>query len=173
MIVIGATGFYVLIGGFRGVVLTDFLQTLLLFAISFIVGWICFKQYTAEQLHEALQHGGVTVDYWKSLAFEAHPNLGVFSKSKEYSGWSDFAGAAIALSLVGMIGCVGGIDVNLLCQEKSEDIKSKVIEDGQRFRRSAGGYALGSGNSIPDYVPVDGYMAMVEAVRHIRENERN
>jgi len=35
-------GVYVLIGGFRGVILTDFLQTLLLFAISFIVGYVCF-----------------------------------------------------------------------------------------------------------------------------------
>ena len=69
------------------------------------------------------------------------------------------------------IGLFGGIDVNLLCQEKPENIKSKVIEDGRRFRRSANGYALGSGNSIPDYVPVDGYMAMVEAAWHIREIE--
>ena len=70
------------------------------------------------------------------------------------------------------IGLFGGIDVNLLCQEKPEDIKRKVIEDGQRFRQSARGYALGSGNSIPDYVPVDGYMAMIEGVKIIRENEK-
>jgi len=69
------------------------------------------------------------------------------------------------------IGLFGGIDVNLLCQEKPEDIKFKVIEDGQRFRESANGYALGSGNSIPDYVPVEGYMAMVEAAWYIRESE--
>jgi uroporphyrinogen decarboxylase len=27
---------------------------------------------------------------------------------------------------------------------------------------------LGSGNSIPDYVPVEGYLAMVETAREIR-----
>jgi len=70
------------------------------------------------------------------------------------------------------VGLFGGIDVNMLCQEKPEDIKRKVIENGQRFRRSAWGYALGSGNSIPDYVPVDEYMAMIEAVKIIRENEK-
>ena len=35
-----------------------------------------------------------------------------------------------------------------------------------------GGYALGSGNSIPDYVPVEGYLAMVEGVRARRGDYR-
>jgi uroporphyrinogen decarboxylase len=35
----------------------------------------------------------------------------------------------------------------------------------------AKGYALGSGNSIPDYVPVDGYLAMIEAARRVRKDE--
>ena len=70
------------------------------------------------------------------------------------------------------IGLLGGFDVDLLCTGKSDDIKHRIIEDGQRFRNSAKGYAIGSGNSIPDYVPVDGYMTMVEAVQIIRENER-
>ena len=80
-----------------------------------------------------------------------------------FGKWIDSYGAKIGL--------LGGIDVNLLCQEKPDDIKRKVIEDGQRFRQTAQGYALGSGNSIPDYVPVDGYMAMIEAVQLLRENE--
>jgi uroporphyrinogen decarboxylase len=73
----------------------------------------------------------------------------------------------------GKIGLFGGFDLNLFYLEKPEVIKRKVIEDGQRFRQSAKGYALGSGNSIPDCVPVDGYMAMVEAVKYIRENEKS
>ena len=31
-----------------------------------------------------------------------------------------------------------------------------------------GGFAFGSGNSIPDYVPVDQYLYMVNCVRRIR-----
>jgi uroporphyrinogen decarboxylase len=31
-----------------------------------------------------------------------------------------------------------------------------------------GGYALGSGNSIPDYVPAAGYLVMIEAAREFR-----
>jgi thioredoxin-related protein len=33
------------------------------------------------------------------------------------------------------------------------------------------GYGVGSGNSIPGYVPVDGFMAMIEAVKEIRRRE--
>jgi len=107
MTVIGITGVYVLIGGFRGVILTDFLQTLLLFAISFIVGYVCFTHCSAAELHGALAHGNVTADYWRSLAFDATPKLGAYADS-DYGGWSDFAGAALAFSLVGLIGSVGG-----------------------------------------------------------------
>jgi len=36
----------------------------------------------------------------------------------------------------------------------------------------ARGYALGSGNSIPDYVAVQGYLAMIRAAQQIRQNEQ-
>lgn len=107
MTVIGATGLYVLIGGFRGVILTDLLQTLLLFVISFLVGWLCYMQYTASELTAALSHGSVTMEYWKSLAYDPNPDLGEFAKSS-YQAWEDFAGAALAFSVVGLIGCLGG-----------------------------------------------------------------
>jgi hypothetical protein len=49
----------------------------------------------------------------------------------------------------------------------------EVIEKGSRFRRMARGYGLGSGNSIPSYVPVEGFMALIEAARVIREQEQS
>jgi uroporphyrinogen decarboxylase len=70
------------------------------------------------------------------------------------------------------IGLLGGIDVDLLCQNKPEDVFDIVFERGQKFRMMANGYALGSGNSIPDYVPVEGYLAMVSATKRIREIEQ-
>ncbi len=70
------------------------------------------------------------------------------------------------------IGLLGGIDVDVLCTKKPEEIVEDVFEKGTRFRATAQGYALGSGNSIPDYVPVDGYLAMIEAAKMIRETER-
>lgn len=71
----------------------------------------------------------------------------------------------------GRIGLFGGVDVDLLCQRPPDEIFERVVEMASRFRRSAAGYALGSGNSIPDYVPVDGYLAMVRAAQEIRRLE--
>ncbi|MCP4395869.1 MAG: hypothetical protein GY801_00965 [bacterium] len=69
------------------------------------------------------------------------------------------------------IGLLGGIDVDLLCCETPETIQAHVFEKGTRFRSMSRGFALGSGNSIPNYVPVDGYLAMIEAARQIRDHE--
>ena len=69
------------------------------------------------------------------------------------------------------IGLFGGIDVNTLCRNKYEDVYREVLEKGTRFRNRAKGYGIGSGNSIPEYVPVEGFMAMIEAVKEIRNRE--
>jgi uroporphyrinogen decarboxylase len=69
------------------------------------------------------------------------------------------------------IALLGGIDVDLLCQTAPDEILRVVFERGTAYRAAANGYALGSGNSIPEYVPVDGYLAMVEAVKRIRASE--
>ncbi|HPT12500.1 MAG TPA: uroporphyrinogen decarboxylase family protein, partial [Bacteroidales bacterium] len=66
------------------------------------------------------------------------------------------------------IGLFGGFDLNLLILERPEDVYRNVLEMGTLYRSKANGYGLGSGNSIPGYVPVDGFMAMVEAVQRIR-----
>jgi len=71
------------------------------------------------------------------------------------------------------IGLLGGIDVDLLCQKEAQEIVLEVVEKGTRFRDAAHGYALGSGNSIPEYVPLDGYLAMIEAAKRIRSDEKN
>jgi uroporphyrinogen decarboxylase len=69
------------------------------------------------------------------------------------------------------IGLLGGIDVDVLCRKTPAEISEEVYEKGRRFRAAAQGYALGSGNSIPDFVPVEGYLAMIEAARRIRAEE--
>lgn len=106
------TSVYVIFGGFEGVILSEFLQTVVLFAVAFIVGYVCYKQYSADQIHAAVTHGSgigaVTPDYWKSLLPSAKPNIGMFAASEGYKGWQDFIGATLAFSIVGMIGCVGG-----------------------------------------------------------------
>jgi uroporphyrinogen decarboxylase len=69
------------------------------------------------------------------------------------------------------IGLLGGIDVDILCRSTPADIIDLVYARGRMYRAIAMGYALGSGNSIPDYVPVEGYLAMLEAAKKIRIDE--
>ena len=42
------------------------------------------------------------------------------------------------------------------------------IQDVVRRCRGFGGFAFGSGNSIPDYVPVEQYRCMVRCIRRLR-----
>jgi len=70
------------------------------------------------------------------------------------------------------IGLFGGIDTDRLCRMDPGDVYDFVLEAGERFRRTARGFALGSGNSIPPYVPPEGYLAMVRAARELRRRER-
>jgi uroporphyrinogen decarboxylase len=69
------------------------------------------------------------------------------------------------------IGLVGGFDMDFLCANTPDIIYEKVLELGRRYRQSARGYALGSGNSIPDYVPTENYLAMIRAAQALRREE--
>jgi uroporphyrinogen decarboxylase len=69
------------------------------------------------------------------------------------------------------IGLLGGFDMDFLCVNSAEAIYNKVLESGRRFRKSARGYALGSGNSIPEYVPTENYLAMIRAAQTLRQEE--
>ena len=65
------------------------------------------------------------------------------------------------------IGNLGGIDMNILCLKSREEIRAAVFKTIEESI-DHGGFALGSGNSIPDYVPVEGFMAMNEAANEFR-----
>lgn len=67
------------------------------------------------------------------------------------------------------IGLLGGFDMDFLCTRTPDEVYDRVLEDGRRFRRTARGYGLGSGNSIPDYVPTENYLAMLRAAHAIQE----
>ena len=65
------------------------------------------------------------------------------------------------------IGNFGGIDTDVLCRKSPEYIHDYVIDCLSKVN-GHGGIAFASGNSIPDYVPTEGYLAMVEAIRDWR-----
>ena len=60
------------------------------------------------------------------------------------------------------IAVLGGIDLDFLCRRSTAEIRDRARA---LLERSAnrGSYALGSGNSIPEYVPDENYLAMIAA----------
>ena len=65
------------------------------------------------------------------------------------------------------IGNFGGIDTDAVCRLSKAEMR-EYIADVYGKCIGHGGFAFASGNSIPDYVPVDGYLTMIEAVRELR-----
>jgi uroporphyrinogen decarboxylase len=70
------------------------------------------------------------------------------------------------------IGLFGGFDMNELILNDYDYVFEKVKREGTQFRAMANGYGLGSGNSIPEYMNVEGFMAMIDAVKEIRRREK-
>jgi uroporphyrinogen decarboxylase len=60
------------------------------------------------------------------------------------------------------IAIIGGIDVDFVCRSTPQAITQRSREMLKRAE-SRGGYALGTGNSVPEYVPQANYLAMIEA----------
>lgn len=62
------------------------------------------------------------------------------------------------------IAVVGGIDVDFICTASELQIKERCLKMLARSSKK-GGYALGTGNSVPPYVPKEKYYAMINVVR--------
>ncbi|MDO5445708.1 MAG: uroporphyrinogen decarboxylase family protein [Eubacteriales bacterium] len=65
------------------------------------------------------------------------------------------------------IGNFGGIDTDVVCRMDAGSM-FEYIQDVVSKCRHHGGFAFGSGNSIPAYVPAEGFLAMNRAIRTIR-----
>ena len=65
-------------------------------------------------------------------------------------------------ALHGRIAVLGGIDVDFVCRSSTEAIYARSSAMLRQVKRR-GGYALGTGNSVPEYVPDEGYFAMIRA----------
>lgn len=61
------------------------------------------------------------------------------------------------------IAILGGLDLDFVCRSTPQAIRARALA---MLERSAarGGYALGTGNSVPEYVPRANYYAMISAV---------
>jgi len=59
------------------------------------------------------------------------------------------------------IAVMGGIDLDFVCRATPDEIYNR---SRKMVLKGTQGYALGSGNSIPEYVPIENYIAMIAAV---------
>ena len=64
------------------------------------------------------------------------------------------------------IAMLGGIDVDFLCRADEQSIRRRVRRTLEQCM-PGGGYCLGSGNSVANYIPVDNYLAMVDEGRRL------
>lgn len=58
----------------------------------------------------------------------------------------------------------GGIDMDFMCRATPEQIRQKVRETLD-VCQPGGGYCLGTGNSVANYIPVENYLAMLDEGR--------
>lgn len=76
-----------------------------------------------------------------------------------FSKWVDLYGDRI--------GNFGGFDVDEVCRADKKELK-EYIAGVMSYCKDKGGIAFGTGNSIPDYMPAESYLNMIEAVRELR-----
>jgi uroporphyrinogen decarboxylase len=56
---------------------------------------------------------------------------------------------------------LGGLDVDFICRRSKEEIREYTIKHIEQCFYD-GFWALGTGNSLPDYMPVDNYITVLE-----------
>lgn len=69
------------------------------------------------------------------------------------------------------IGNFGGIDTDCVCRLSKPELR-EYISDVVARCTGHGGFAFGSGNSIPDYVPAENFVAMNDIIRELRGEVR-
>jgi uroporphyrinogen decarboxylase len=60
------------------------------------------------------------------------------------------------------IAIIGGIDIDYICRSAPQEIFHRSAEMLERSREK-GSYALGTGNSVPYYIPIQNFLAMISA----------
>ena len=64
--------------------------------------------------------------------------------------------------LAGKVAVLGGIDLDFVCRQSPREVYLRA-KRMLKLTAVTGGYALGTGNSVPDYVPHQNYYAMLLA----------
>jgi uroporphyrinogen decarboxylase len=67
------------------------------------------------------------------------------------------------------VGIVGGIDMDLLARGSEQEARARVRQVLHACM-PGGGYVLGTGNSVANYIPVQNFLAMVDEGHRWRPN---
>ena len=59
------------------------------------------------------------------------------------------------------IGILGGVDVDILGRATPDGVR-RTVRDVIDACAAGGRYAVGSGNSIPSYIPVENFLTMLD-----------
>jgi uroporphyrinogen decarboxylase len=62
------------------------------------------------------------------------------------------------------IAVLGGLDMDFMCTADETDIRKRT-NDTLQACMPGGGYCLGTGNTVANYVPLDHYLAMLDEGR--------
>lgn len=62
------------------------------------------------------------------------------------------------------IALIGGVDMDVLCRSSEKELR-QYVRKTLEYCHKGGRYALGSGNSIADYVPIDNFLIMLDEGR--------
>ena len=103
-------------------------------------------------LHSCGQLNDVMDDVIDDMQFDAKHSFEdqIIPVEDAYEKWGD------------RIAILGGIDMDFIARKTPSEIQERSIKMLRRGMEK-GGYALGSGNSIPDYIPDENYFAMISA----------
>jgi len=63
------------------------------------------------------------------------------------------------------IAVLGGIDVDFLCRSEEHSVRKRVRETLEVCMQKKGGYCLGTGNSVANYIPLGNYLTMIDEGR--------
>jgi len=62
------------------------------------------------------------------------------------------------------VALLGGVDMNFICTSNEEEIR-KYVDNIIEKCAAHGGFALGTGNSVANYVPLENFFAMIDECR--------
>ena len=126
----------------------------------YVFGWtkrmveVIHKAGKPAILHSCGNLDGVMDDIIDDMKFDAKHSFEdvIIPVEQAYEKWG------------GRIAILGGIDMDFMCRSTHEQIRRRC-EAMLAKATTRGGYALGTGNSVPEYVPFDNYIAMIDCVR--------